>query len=278
MLKKIFLIILFIFINISNTFAIDINDEKLIKNLEDAIYNIYKEKWIDEIKKLDTKIEDLKLKNKNNVDNLIFLVKFSDILAYYINKEKIFLEENKINKLKKFHIDFVLSHWKDLDNYIEEKCIKNYDLIDEIAKKNNFPTELIIATWRKESSCNMINPKNWDWIFQIVSHYYEPWKINEKEFKQQINDFIKYTHKKWISFEKNKKLKEKFNQDNLNITYDNYTLKDLQIHAMLYNWVSKKYTLEKSKYTNWNLNEIILSKNDWIITLLIKILKNRYSM
>ena len=38
---------------------------------------------------------------------------------------------------------------------VSEKCTKHFDFIDEIAKKNDFPTELIIATWSKEYNCNL---------------------------------------------------------------------------------------------------------------------------
>jgi len=282
MLKKIFLIIVFIFINFINTIAIDLNDEKTIKKLEDTIYKIYNEKWIDEINRLSIRIDNIKIKNKDNINNLIFLVKFSDILNYYINKEKIILEEKKINNnkdnLKNFHLNFINTYWNEINWNIEDKCINNYDFIDKIAKKYNFPTELIIATWRKESWCNMINPNNWDWLFQIRANYYIPWKINQEKLEEQIIDFITYSHNKWIYFQKNKKLKQDFNQETLNITYNNYTLKDLQIHAMLYNWISKKYTLETSKYANWNINKNIITDTDWVITLLIKSLKKIYSM
>jgi len=31
-------------------------------------------------------------------------------------------------------------------------------MIDKIAKEYNFPTELIIATWKIETNCNFQNP------------------------------------------------------------------------------------------------------------------------
>gem|GEM_PF-3593179 len=60
---------------------------------------------------MSIRIDNIKIKNKDNINNLIFLVKFSDILNYYINKEKIILEEKKINNnkdnLKNFHLNFI---------------------------------------------------------------------------------------------------------------------------------------------------------------------------
>lgn len=38
--------------------------------------------------------------------------------------------------------------------------MKNYDFIDKIAKEQNFPTELIIAMWKKEDNCHLDNPSN----------------------------------------------------------------------------------------------------------------------
>jgi hypothetical protein len=38
--------------------------------------------------------------------------------------------------------------------------VKNYDFIDEVAKEQDFPTELIIAMWKKEHNCNLDNPPN----------------------------------------------------------------------------------------------------------------------
>jgi hypothetical protein len=43
---------------------------------------------------------------------------------------------------------------------IDEKCTKYFDFIDNIAKEKDFPVELIIATWSKETNCNLYNPAN----------------------------------------------------------------------------------------------------------------------
>lgn len=274
-----FLIIIFFFLfSFHISYWYNLNDDKTIKTLEKKIYEISKkDNWLEEIKKLKEKIENLKLKNKSNIKNLEFLVKFDNILMYYINKEKEKELQNLKESLKEkrysFISDFFDKHWKEISKYIDEKCFKKFELVDNIAKKNDFPIELILATWKKETWCNMINPNNWDWLFQIKSHYYKPWKISDKELEYQILEFIKYSHNKWIYFENNKKLKEKYNHKKIDIKYNFYTIKDLQIHAILYNWISKKYTLETSKYANWNINSNIKTDTDWIITLLLKSIK-----
>lgn len=55
-----------------------------------------------------------------------------------------------------------------------QSCKDHYARIDALAREQNFPTALIIATWWREYSCNMSNPANGRGIFQITSHYYEP--------------------------------------------------------------------------------------------------------
>jgi|GEM_PF-1517692 len=39
-------------------------------------------------------------------------------------------------------------------------CVLYFDRIDEIAKKRDFPVQLILANWRKETTCRLRNPDN----------------------------------------------------------------------------------------------------------------------
>jgi hypothetical protein len=75
--------------------------------------------------------------------------------------------------LKKY-LSFVSSTLDEQDTQILQSCMDRYDVVDAIAKRENFPTAIILATWRKESSCRVVNPSNGDGLFQIVAHEYPP--------------------------------------------------------------------------------------------------------
>jgi len=160
---------------------------------------------------------------------------------------------------------------------INEKCTKYFDFIDEIAKKNDFPTELIIATWWKEYNCTLWNPANWWWPFQITSQYYKPGDISLEEFWESVQKYIDFTKGKWDYFNNNKyhNYKTRFWSENISITYDNYSIRDLKLTAILYNWVSKDTTLDWNTFANSNLNSNVTTNNDWIVTRFLKILNWR---
>jgi hypothetical protein len=69
---------------------------------------------------------------------------------------------------------YISSAMTEEDHRILQSCMDRYDAVDAVAKRENFPTALILATWRKESSCRVVNPGNGDGLFQIVAHHYEP--------------------------------------------------------------------------------------------------------
>lgn len=186
------------------------------------------------------------------------------IVNPYENKEEFF------NHLD-FKKDFIEKYWNEVIwEKISEKCLLYFDEIDEVARKNNFPTALIIATWRIESSCNLRNPDNWDWPFQILSHYYEPWFITLEEFLDSVQKFIDFSKHKWNSYSRNSSAKFHFWKDEIDINYDNFTLLDLKIHSAIYNWL-RSSRLHDATYINWNLNPSLSRVKDWIVTLVIKV-------
>lgn len=163
-------------------------------------------------------------------------------------------------------------------NIIEKRnlrvwCTKYFDFVDGIAKKNNFPTELIIAVWAKESNCWLFNPYNGWWPFQITSQYHTPWEITLEEMWEKIQAFIDFSKWKIAYYNSNKTYKRKFWEENIDFSYDNYTLKDLQLYAVLYNGIGKTTDYQTSKFANWNLNNSLSSDTDGIVTLFLKILK-----
>lgn len=175
--------------------------------------------------------------------------------------------------------DFFEKYGADITTKLEvpEKCKTNYDFVDEIAKRNDFPTALIIATWGKETNCNMYNPANGWWIFQITSQYYEPGNIWLIELESSIETFIQFSRNKWNYFNTNKyhNYKQRFWEEDLHLTYSSYTLRDLRLHSILYNGVSANTTLEGNTFANNNLNPNVTGPSDGIVTRFLKILHRK---
>ncbi|NVP17433.1 hypothetical protein HUU51_01820 [Candidatus Gracilibacteria bacterium] len=160
---------------------------------------------------------------------------------------------------------------------INEKCTKYFDFIDEIAKKNDFPTELVIATWGREYNCTLGNPANGWGPFQITSQYYAPGDISLEQFGESVQKYIDFTKGKWDYFNNNKyhNYKTRFGNENIAITYDNYTIRDLKLTAILYNGVSNNTTLDGNTFANSNLNSSVTSNSDGIVTRFLKVLNWR---
>jgi hypothetical protein len=114
-----------------------------------------------------------------------------------------------------------------------------------------------------EHSCIFDNPSNWNGNFQIITRYYKPWKITDKEFAIQIQDFINFSKNKWKFWEKYKSWK-------VHLKYNDYDFASIRYHAAAYNWIWNN--LITSKYINWNLNSKVAYKKDWITTRFLKIL------
>ncbi|MDD2871875.1 MAG: hypothetical protein PHS49_07845 [Candidatus Gracilibacteria bacterium] len=224
------------------------------------------------------------IQNNNNILN--------DIQTERIQREQIEQRENleRLEKEKKEKIesenryignasDFFNTHGKDITTSLEvnEKCTKYFDFVDNIARENNFPTELIIATWSIEFNCNLSNPNNGWGPFQITSHYYKPGEITLEQFSQSIQDFIDFSKGKWNYFNTNTYVdyKSRFGTENISISYDNYSLRDLRLHSILYNGIRSDTTLDKNTFTNTNLNSEVVGEFDGLVTRFLKILNWR---
>lgn len=202
-----------------------------------------------------------------------------------LQKQLLELEAKKAEEIKQIQDyntkarAFFDLYWWDITTSlsVNENCIKYFDFIDEIAKKNDFPTELIIATWWKEYNCTLWNPANWWWPFQITSQYYKPGDISLEEFWEGVQKYIDFTKGKWDYFNNNTyhNYKTRFWSENITITYDSYTIRDLKLTAILYNWVSKDTTLDWNTFANSNLNNSVTTNSDWIVTRFLKILNWR---
>lgn len=77
-----------------------------------------------------------------------------------------------------------------------QSCKDHYAAIDALARTQDFPTALIIATRWREYSCTMQNPANGRGIFQITSHHYEPGYLSEAGLLEQVQHFIDFARAK----------------------------------------------------------------------------------
>jgi len=288
-INRLFSLFFLYFLLVPDTFSYELSQEKkdqlnhikfyLNSDIENRDLDFYQEK-------LD-KINLILPKNRDNIQKWQYLNQIKLILEEIIKNNYVQIEENIelnlnnkkdidfiIENYKNFELEFLKKYWNDILWWdILDKCMQHYDYIDVISKQNNFPTPLVIATWRIEGGCNLSNPNNWWWPFQITSQYYKPWKVTLDDFWKSVVNFINFSKNKWSKYEKNKNLKQKFTQEKINITYENYTIEDIRIHSALYNWLKNKSSLENSLFINWNFNSKLVSKYDWILTLFIKVLK-----
>lgn len=132
------------------------------------------------------------------------------------------------------------------DTPLPEKCFTYFDHIDKKAKEEDFPTALIIATRRKEHSCNFSNPANGRGNFQIISHRYEPGEITLHELLRQVDSFIAFSRHKWARYDEI----QKFDTVSVSLANNSIDLTSLRKHAILYNGMYQDVTLENSTYTN----------------------------
>lgn len=152
-------------------------------------------------------------------------------------------------------------------------CVQKFDMVNTLAKKENFPTALILATWFMESSCRMANPDNGDGLFQILSNHYEPGPINDAQLERQIEDFINFSRNKWSWFHRNNPDRQ------IVLTYKLWDIESLESQGALYNSVATKITAWPLKATNEYYNrgnfnlEWKSSVKDGLITAFIRLVK-----
>ncbi len=296
-MKKIILFFVAFFFFINTSFSYSPLDDEL-KAL-DSLNQIYSKKaklnWELWTKRQVYTFENLLINSEDEKTKYILnyiLLNLRDTLEY-IKKQneeklKIQLEEEKVRQEQELKLNtdylskakiFFETHGSSITTSlnVSENCTKYFDFIDEIAKKNDFPTELVIATWWKEYNCTLWNPANWWGPFQITSKYYKPWNISLEEFWESVQTYIDFTKGKWNYFNNNTyhNYKTRFWSENISITYDNYSIRDLKLTAILYNWVSKDTTLDWNTFANSNLNNNVTSNSDWVVTRFLKILNWR---
>lgn len=218
-------------------------------------------------------------------DMNVILFKIQEKNELKLKDQLIELEKHKADEVKQIQEynqkakAFFDLYWKNITTSLEisEKCTMYFDFIDEIAKRNDFPTELVIATWSKEYNCNLWNPSNGWWPFQITSAYYTPWEITIDDFWKSVQHYIDFTKGKWNYFNNNTyhNYKSRFWNENIAITYDNYNIRDLKLSAILYNWVRSDTTLDWNTFANSNLDSSVITNSDWLVTRFLKILNWR---
>lgn len=278
-MKKIFLIVLILFLITNQSFAFELSQEKntALINAKSKIWLLKPEKNINWYYKLKSKLEE-NINNTQNEEKIFILTELKNEVWYIIDSYKPVnfdkINHNIINTNSNFKTDFYNNYWKNILNTIKLRtsCTKHYDFVDKIAKKNNFPTALLIATWSKESNCWLFNPYNTWGPFQITSQYHKPWEISLEEFESIAQNYIDFSKWKIKYFNSNSSYQKRFWNEKIDFSYDNYTLKDLQLYAVLYNGIWKTTDYKTNKFANWNLNSSLKSDTDWIVTLFLKIL------
>lgn len=143
-------------------------------------------------------------------------------------------------------------------------CTVYYDQIDQIAKRNDFPTSLIIAMRYREHSCIFSNPDNGRWNFQITSHYYEPGEVSRDEFATQVQEFIDFSRAKWVYYDSI----QRFGSEPVALSYTSMDINSIRKHAILYNGVYPDVTLESSWYSNENFTQFRGGRDGIVATVL----------
>lgn len=283
-MKKSIAILCILFLSITKTFALELSEseQQTITETKSKLWLLKYEKninWYYDVKNL---LEE-KIPTLQDEKQVFFLTEFKNEIGYIIdsykpsNYDEILYKEEEIKETeispdnKKTFFD---TYGKNIvyKNKLREWCTKHFDFVDEIAKRNDFPTALIIATWSKESNCGLFNPYNWWWPFQITSQYHTPGEISLEEMWEKIQQYIDFSKGKIGYYNSNKKYKQRFWDKNIELSYSKYTLRDLQLYSVLYNGITSTTNIENNKFANGNLNASIPSDTDGIVTLFLKIL------
>lgn len=290
-MKKIIIILIFLLASFHGVFAYTptTSEEKLLGKIENILEVKAKIKWEFWLRQQIIAFEKMKVKvalDERKSYLIGAIVQILNDIKNWVSDDNVLVEQEDVQTEEDVEISntdskskmqaFFDSHGKQITTWLDvsESCTKYFDFVDEIAKKNDFPTELIIATWGIEYGCKLWNPANGWGPFQITSQYYTPWDITLEEFGNAVQKYIEFTRGKWDYFNNNAyhNYKERFWSENINVTYDNYTLRDLKLTAILYNGVSKDTTLDGNTFANANLNENVSHKSDGVVTRFLKVL------
>lgn len=261
----------------TQAYEISASENEKLTQIKSKLWLLKNEKGINWYYQLKNNI-DTKLPNTTDKTKSFLLSEIKNEILYIIESYKPqgydTLEEKYNLDILNQKASFFQEHGKKIvwDLKVKENCIQHYDFVDEIAKRNNFPTALILAVWRKESNCGLFNPYNWRWPFQITSQYHTPGEITLEQMWEKIQAYIDFSKWKIDYFNSNKSYAERFWNEKIDFEYDSYTLKDIQLYAILYNGITKTTDIESSKFANGNLSANLKSDTDGIATLFLKIL------
>lgn len=243
-------------------------------------------------------------------------------VVYHLDRAKLYLQRmqktvaNSSEQLSpggflKRYETYMHSPRSDTDRDIVASCLARYDAVDAVAKRENFPTVLILATWRKESSCRVVNPSNGDGLFQIVAHSYPATTVYQLKnlirsgVYSQWGEFLgsgwlprdldidttwgplpfvtssNILEEQVMDFIRFSRAKRKwydslqvFDEIPVSLSYDAIDLLSLRKHAILYNGFAKGRHPENSFYANQNFGRDYEKKQDGLVTLYLKILEN----
>lgn len=262
-MKIIILFLIFLFwINLSYSYELTKDDINKLDSISNKILDISKSKQNNFLDNVLSYIEKFSQENINDDKKLAYLnYLYSKINDYYKNEIS---NNNTLNLIQKYQNEII---W----NELKLNCKNYYDLVDSIAKQNDFPTELIIAIWSKEYNCQLSNPTNWHGPYQIFSYYYNPWELSQEDFLVETQDFIDFAKEKIDYFNSNKDYEIRF-WKKISLSYNNYNENDIKLFSILYNWIRNNTDLETNLYTNWNLNNNLKNSSDWIFVILLKVL------
>jgi hypothetical protein len=90
-----------------------------------------------------------------------------------------------------------------------------------------------------------------------------------------VIQYIEFSRGKIANYEKNSTLKKRFKKEKINITYNNFSLWDLQLYAVLYNGAGKTTDITKNTFANANLNKSVTSNSDGLVTRFLKIIHDQ---
>lgn len=283
MKKKILILIIFtLFFKTTLAYEPSQDDIKSINTIKEKLWDISTIKWENWFKTRINNFEKIIPNFQNNERYNYALTSVLDEMKVIVNtywKDENVSTNTETDDYKIFAKKFFNENWSQITTSlgVDERCTKYFDFVDEIARDNDFPTELILANWWIESNCNLYNPWNWRGPFQIIWDWQEPWNISLDEMKVDIEQFIKFSKNKWKYFNTNTYVnyKERFWSENINITYDKYTMREIKLHWILFNWVSSDTTLDFNTFVNNNLYPEKQWSYDWLATRFLKILNWR---
>lgn len=159
---------------------------------------------------------------------------------------------------------------------LPDACYTHYNMVDDIARAENIPMSLVMATWKMESGCGFYYPDNGDWPFQML-YKNITWTMTISKMVNEIQDFAAFTRNKW----------EWYNTSNVGswlTIWMSYTGRDLTgvvMHWALYNGLSGasiKWYVQPANpnYVWWRYTEMYSGANkDGLLSNMLKVIRDR---